>query len=760
MGLVTRALSSMVEARSATTLASSPAGWLLDAVGAGPTASGARVSEKNAARVSTIFACVRTISEDVGRLPFDLFERTPTGRQKAIDHPLWELLTTRSSPELTSHAFRELLTSHAALWGAGYAEIELDMVGRPIALWPLLPNVTRAVRRGGRKYILTRLPDTGEDVALPPGRYLHIPGPSWMGDGLEADHPVQMARETIGIMMAAEEFGARLFGSGARPSGILTNESKTKLTEDQRAEVMSSWNAMVSGLKNSQRTALLEANLKFTPLSINPDDAQSLETRKFEVEEAARYYRMPLFMIGHTEKATTWGTGLEQIVRGYLSQTLGSWLTRWETWVAFYMLSGETRRYYLEHQLADFLKADIKTRFEAYGMAVDKGWMNRNEVRAKENMNRIEGPGGDMYTIQLAMEDIDRIAGGSDGGLRRIPESSERRSLRKAAPPEPIVSRWSFVDAWDGRMVMAQETEAGEVVLSWTTPGGRFMTEEHPAAVGQAGAEELVTERADALRAQLRSLRARHRLRNRFRGVFEQTFGRVVRRETGALRRLSKRLDPDAKDPLSIEAFHGEVEGFYELDALRNDRDPSEHMEWAGAEYTKPLTSYAELIQDELLEERGVDEKPDAADIDVLMGGYIKRFLRRHGARSANQLRQLVVEIEDANEARELIDARLDEWDEKRATKMANEEAVHSSGSVTRMTYFAVGVLSIEWVAFGENCPLCDELNGQVVGVQEVFLEKGDTVDPDDGETQPLTTQRAILNPPLHNGCDCDLTAA
>lgn len=763
MGFVSQAVQQLAERRSATTSGASPASWLLDALGGGPTASGARVSEASAARQSTVFACVRTISEDVGRLPFPLYERLPRGRRRAIDHQAWRLLTTKANPELTAHAWRELETSHAALWGAGYAEIERSAAGRPLALWPLLPNLTRAVRKNGVKYLATKTAE-GKDVVLRPGQYFHLPGPAWMSDGLDGDHPIMMARETIGLMMAASEFGARLFGNGARPSGILTSEKK--LTKEQRADTLAGWNELVGGLSNSQRTALLEANLKFQPISINPDDAQSLETRKFQVEETARYYRMPLFMIGHTEKATTWGTGLEQIMRGYLSQTLGSWLTRWEQWVPFYLLDeAEQGQYYVEHLLADFLKADIKTRYEAYGMGVDKGWLNRNTVREFENLDAMPGPGGEVYTIQLAMANLEDVASGSIDnamGLRALPNARQ--------PLLPAASQWSFTDVRSGRGVTATEIEGARIEVRWQSPAGRFCTEIlkvdarleggglNLAATEQA--ELRVIERADSLAAQYRSLRARHRLRVRFREVFEQSFGRIVRRETAALRRLAKRIDSDGADSLSIEGFLAEVETFYELDALRNEREIEGHMAWLSREYLGPLTSYSDLIQDELLEERGEDELPEGAASEVVLAGYVTRFLRRHGARSENQLSRLAAAAEDAAAARLAIEGRLDEWDEKRAGKLAAEETVHASGSIARITYFALGVVSIEWVAAGENCPLCDELNGQVVGIQEVFLEKGDVVDPDDGETQPLETKRAILNPPLHLGCDCDVTAS
>lgn len=787
MGVLTKAVAQVAEQRSVTS-AAKPASWLLDALGGGPTKSGARVSEQTAARLSTVFACVRIISEDVGRLPLPLYERLPVGRRRATDHRLYDLITTTANPEMPTKSLRELLTGHAALWGNGYAEIELDNSNRPIALWPLLPNVTRTVRRGGRKFVVTRVSDgkeAGKDVALPPGRYLHIPGPAWMGEGLAGDHPIRIAREAIGLAMAAEEFGARLFGNGARPSGILTSEKK--LSPEARRKLAKQWESMVGGLSNAQRTAVLEENLKWQAVTINPDDAQSLETRKFQVEEVARYYRMPLVLLGHTEKATSWGTGIEQFMRGYVVQTLGSWLNRWEIWLPHHLLDRRERaQYYVEHILEDLLKGDTKARFEAYAQAVQNGWMNRNEVRERENMNPIEGEGGDAYTVQLNMAELGQVAGDgmslrSDGrqlSVGRLEDVVQRRTGLPTAASEPMRIE---VESDDVGSVLVTETETGDALrLSWTSLAGVLTSERlelgpRDARTGLllpdvvAKAKATATEKSRQLVKAKRSLTARRRLRRRFEDVFSQIFARATRREVAALRRLAKRLNSEGEDGLSPEGFVSEVMDFYERETLRGDGEVSGHMAWLAREYSGPLEAFAELVQDEVLEERGVDEKPESAETEVFLSAYVHRFLRRHAARSTNQMRVLATKPEKQDgaeraptptEVRERVETRLDDWEEKRPGKLAAEESRHSEGSVSRITYFAVGVLSLEWVAFGENCPLCDELNGQVVGIQEVFLKKGDVVDPDDGETQPLKTKRAILHAPLHLGCDCSVTAA
>lgn len=771
MGFVNQTTAAVAELRSQSTLGEKPAAWLLDALGARPTKSGTKVTEETAARVSTVFACVRIIAEDVARLPLHLYERTPEGRQRAVDHPLHPKITGRANPELPMKVFREVVTGHCALWGSGYAEIELDNADRPIGFWPLLPGVTRAVRRNGKKYVVTRLTN-GKEVGLEPGRYMHIPGPAWLNDGLDGNHPVRLAREAIGIAMAAEEYGARLFGNGAMLSGILTSEKK--LTAQQRKQVETGWDVAYSGISNSQRTALLEANLKWQPTSIDPDKAQAGETRKFQVEEMARFYRMPLVLLGHTEKATSWGTGIEQFMQGYVTHTLGSWLMRWEEWLAHQLLEPrETTRFYFEHILDDLLKGDIKNRFEAYATAVQNGWMSRNEVRDRENMNRIPGEAGDAYTAQLNMAELGDIVGAALAAMIRggalpdlsaggLPAELGPPAARQLPAPEPV--RPFHHVAGEGRdEVSIRETAVGEgLELQWTSLAGvpRVLALPSRIRMGDTGAidpdregeaRDLAAQKSKDLAAARRSLTARRRLRKRFEDVFGQVFSRAVRREATALRRLAKRTDADGGD-LTPEAFVGEVAKFYELDALRAGRDPSEHMAWFGREYRKPLDAYADLVQDEVLDERGEDERPDSADPTLFLAGYVTRFLRRHAARSTNQMRRLAEKVPHET-FREAVEERLEEWEEKRPGKMAHEEAVHSEGTISRVTYFAVGVVSLEWLAFGENCPLCDQLNGKVVGIQDVFLKKGDTVDPEDGQTKPLKTKRSILHAPLHLGC-------
>lgn len=779
MGVLAKAVAASLEERSVVSSFEKPASWLLDAIGGGPTRSGTRVSEETAARLSTVYACVRIISEDVGRLPLPLYERLERGRRRADDHFLWSLITTTASPEQPAKSFRELLTGHAALWGGGYAEIEVDGQDRPIALWPLLPNATRVVRKGGKKYVVTRVSDgkrDGKDVVLRPGRYVHIPGPAWMSDGLDGNHPIQMAREAIGLAMAAEEFGARLFGNGARPSGILTSEKA--LSTEAKKRLARSWNTQMGGLSNAQRTAVLEESLKWQPISINPDDAQSSELRKFQVEDVARYYRMPLVLIGHTEKSTSWGTGIEQFMRGYVVQTLGGWLNRWEIWLPHYLLDERERgRYYVEHILEDLLKGDTKARFESYAQAVQNGWMNRNEVRERENMNPIPGEGGDAYTVQLNMAELGQVAGDAMSLREADVGTSIARLEDVTRPPPPRAAGPLRIELEDDDIgsVLVTEQEGGGFRISWRSLSGVLQSEQIEVGTvdrASAGArlESHAKERARRLAKAKRSLTARRRLRRRFEEIFAQVFARGTRREVAALRRLAKRIASGQDDELSPEAFAQEVSDFYELDRLRSNRELGGHMAWLAREYLGLLEAFAELVQDEVLEERDIDEKPEEASTEVFLSAYVQRFLRRHAERSTSQMRYLAreQEAEDGEEedapspaeaARARVEERLDRWEEKRPARMAAEESRHSEGSISRITYFAVGVLSVEWIAFGENCPLCEELNGQVVGIQEVFLKRGDVVDPDDGETQPLRTRRAILHPPLHLGCDCSITA-
>lgn len=275
-------------------------GWISRFFSGGKTATGVTVNEQTSLRATAVLACVKILSETIASLPLPVYKRLkPRGKERAPDHPLYHVLHDLANDEMTSFTWRETMESHIALWGNCYSEIEYDDMWRIRALWPLRPDRTYPERdpTTGRIIFKTTL-SNGQGIILPQERVLHIPGLGF--DGLKGYSNIAMAREAIGMSLAAEEYGARFFGNGANPGGILEHPGKLKEPDRLREQ----WYEMHQGLSNQHRIAVLEEGMHYKQIGIPPEDAQFLETRKFQVTEIARIFRVPPHMIADLERAT------------------------------------------------------------------------------------------------------------------------------------------------------------------------------------------------------------------------------------------------------------------------------------------------------------------------------------------------------------------------------------------------------------------------------------------------------------------------
>lgn len=345
-------------------------------------ASGVHVTPESAMRSSAVFACVRVLAETVASLPLITYRRQTRGKDRAHDFYLYPILHDTPNPEMTSFTFRETLTAHVALWGNGYAEMQLDGAGRVTALWPLLPNRTMPERLGNGTLIYkTFVPGTGYR-GLSADRVLHVRGLGM--NGVLGLSPIAQARNAVGLSLATEEFGGRVFGNGSMPGVVLKYPGN--LTDEQYDAAQASWQAAHGGLSNAHRVAILEGGIEAERLGIPNDDAQFLETRKFQVEEIARVFRVPQHLIGYLERSTN--NNIEQQSLEFVIYTMLPWFSRWEQEISrSILLERERREYFAEFLIDSLLRGDTATRYEAYGKAIASGWMNRNEARERENMN-------------------------------------------------------------------------------------------------------------------------------------------------------------------------------------------------------------------------------------------------------------------------------------------------------------------------------------------------------------------------------------
>ena len=383
----------------------------------GGSTSGKAVTERSAMQMTAVYSCVRILAEAIAGLPLHLYRYTPDGSKvKAVDHPLYLLLHDEPNPEMSSFVFRETLMTHLLLWGNAYAQIIRNGKGEVVALYPLMPNRMSVDRdaHGQLYYTYTRASDeaktmTGTTVLLPPSDVLHIPGLGF--DGLVGYSPIAMAKNAIGLAIATEEYGAKFFANGAAPSGVLEHPGTIK----DPSRVREAWMSQFGGSANSGKVAVLEEGMKYTPISISPEQAQFLETRKFQINEIARIFRIPPHMVGDLEKSSF--SNIEQQSLEFVKYTLDPWVIRWEQSIQRALLRPEEKkRYFAKFNVEGLLRGDYQSRMNGYAVARQNGWMSANDIRELENLDRIPAEaGGDLYLVNGNMLPMQRAGAFASG---------------------------------------------------------------------------------------------------------------------------------------------------------------------------------------------------------------------------------------------------------------------------------------------------------------------------------------------------------
>ena len=366
----------------------------------GGSTSGKAVTERSAMQMTAVYSCVRILAEAIAGLPLHVYRYNSNGgKEKAIDHSLYLILHDEPNPEMSSFVFRETLMTHLLLWGNAYAQIIRNSKGEVMALYPLMPNKMSVDRdENGQLYYqcLRSVDEVGgksETVILKPTDVLHIPGLGF--DGLVGYSPIAMAKNAIGLAIATEEYGAKFFANGAAPSGVLEHPGTIK--DPQR--VREAWQSQFGGSQNSGKIAVLEEGMKYTPISISPEQAQFLETRKFQINEIARIFRVPPHMVGDLEKSSF--SNIEQQSLEFVKYTLDPWVIRWEQSIMRTLLTPEEKKsYFVKFNLEGLLRGDYQSRMNGYATARQNGWMSANDIRELENLDRIPAEaGGDLYLI-------------------------------------------------------------------------------------------------------------------------------------------------------------------------------------------------------------------------------------------------------------------------------------------------------------------------------------------------------------------------
>lgn len=407
----------------------------------GRTTSGKPVNERTAMQTTAVYACVRILAEAVASLPLHVYEYQDDGGKKLVhDHPLYYLLHDEPNPEMTSFVFRETLMSHLLIWGNAYAQIIRDGAGRVLGLYPLLPDKMEVQRddRGNIYYVYSRNSDENPmfkeygNIKLKAEDVLHIPGLGF--DGLIGYSPIAMAKNAVGMMLACEEYGASFFANGANPGGVLEHPGVLK----DPSKVRESWNSVYRGVSNAHKIAVLEEGMKYQQIGIPPEEAQFLETRKFQINEIARLYRIPPHMVGDLDKSSF--SNIEQQSLEFVKYTLDPWVIRWEQSLQrSLLLPGEKGKYFIKLNVDGLLRGDYQSRMNGYAVGRQNGWFSANDIREMENMNPIpDEEGGNLYLVNGAMTklaDAGAFAGADNGQQKeeeKLPaqENSRKRGKR------------------------------------------------------------------------------------------------------------------------------------------------------------------------------------------------------------------------------------------------------------------------------------------------------------------------------------------
>ncbi len=433
MGLFASLLGASAAPRFGSTASASTGGWLIRAIGGGRTAAGTVVTEQSALRLPVVYACVNRIANPLARFPIRIMRpKAGGGAEEVTDHPLSQRLGVRPNDFMSSRTLRKTVQAHALLWGNGYIEIERNGRGQAVGLWPLLPWATRPVRQGDSLVYETTI--DGQTFRLDHEDVLHVMDLSQ--DGYVGHSQIALAREALGLAQALEQFGGKFFANDAKSGGFLMHPGR--LSAGAQANLRAQGRPgqagrdpngprvdagrtdpgaaleRQGGLDNAHRVKVLEEGMKFIQTTIPPEDAQFLGTREAQIAEIARMYDVPLVLLQSHEKTTSWGSGIEQLMIGFVRQTVEPWVNAWEQDMNWKLFTEEERKagYYVKFNMNALLRGDMMSRAKFYQLLFGVGGLSPNQILGLEDMDPV-GPDGDHHFVPVNMTTIARAIAGT-----------------------------------------------------------------------------------------------------------------------------------------------------------------------------------------------------------------------------------------------------------------------------------------------------------------------------------------------------------
>jgi HK97 family phage portal protein len=644
-------------------------------LGGGNSSSGVSVTPDSALTSSAVFACVRVLAETLASLPLITYERKGKSRERAVNFYLYPILHDEPNPYMTSFELRETLQGHLALWGNAYSQLDYDSRnGQITSIFPLRPDRMMDIRiENGVKMYKYQLPH-GEQVWINGERVWHLKA---FGDGIWGYSPVELMRNAIGLTLGLEKYGSKLFGNGARPGGVL--EHPGKLGPEAAKNLRASWNEAHMGLENSHKVAILEEGLKWHEIGMPNDDAQFLESRKFQVSEVARIWRVPPHMVGDLEKATF--NNIEELGIEFVQYTLAPWLVMWEQSIRQNLLTeGEKNRYYAEFLVDGLLRGDTLSRYQAYQSGILSGWFTRADAREKENLNPIDGLEKPLVPMNMMEVESESAAPSSVQG------QEEQRN-------HPQITQIPQIEEQRGEEVRGKE-----------------------------------------------AAQSRHRLQGVFRGLYLETAGRILGREAKDVKNAVRRT---GKDWVSLRLW---MEEYYR-----------EHADYVKRQMMPVGRAYGQQVAD--LAAREIEKDAPDESVEQFTESYTGGYAARHVGISKSKIEQAHAKaMQDEVDVEEALIGELDTWPDARAASIATEESTRFNNAMAKMVYGALGVQFLRSVAFGENCPYCNALDGAIVGINEFFIKAGGELKPE-GVDEPLRSSTDLGHAPYHDGCDCMVVA-
>lgn len=417
--------------RTGTTDPRNPAYWLQRLVGGGQSTAGENVNPDTAMTASSVFACGRNLAEDTAKLPMKVFEKLEErGTKRLPQHPLHRLLNWESNSETSAFNFRQAVMAGAVFWGNGYAEIEETNGGGVFAFNQIHPRRVTPKRDERGLYYEVAQPNGAKAKDVPAAKMLHISG--FSQDGVVGEMISKLGKESIGLTMAVEKLGASFFGNGAFAGVIIKHPGD--LSPEAQKKMKKNWDDQHRGSAKFAGTTVLDEGMTVDKMTVDNEQAQFLETRQFQVEEVARWFRMPPHKIGHLARATGWTT-LETTNADYIIDALMPWMERIEQEIKRKCISRSEPTIYVKHNVAGLLRGDTTARFDAYGKAIQAGWMSRNDVRELEDLNPIDD--GDVYLVPTNLM--------AAGAIETKP-ASERPQPTPPAGPAPVLPKEDDAD--------------------------------------------------------------------------------------------------------------------------------------------------------------------------------------------------------------------------------------------------------------------------------------------------------------------------